>query len=99
MARYNVNDDLTMWVGHESVPSERMQMGNVSVSGTYTGLPDMTLGFNAMHGADSRNFQVGVDMDSMNGGVALDHNMNMSLNYNQTYGETVSMNTWFRLPW
>lgn len=98
MLRYNVNDDMTMWVGHESEGGDNLHMGALSVSGTYTGLPDMTMGFNVAHGSDGTNFQVGVDMDSCDSGAAMDNKMNMTLNHEQSFGDSVTMNNWFRLP-
>ena len=86
-----------MWVSHKSKAGD-FQLGDVSVAGTYTGVPDMTMGVNVTHGSGNTNFQVGMDCDCMDGGVAMDNNMNMTVNHTQSYGDNVTMENWFRLP-
>lgn len=69
-----MNDDMTMWLGHKSGNSDRMQLGTMSVSGTYTGVPDLTLGVNVSRAPQgSMNVQVGVDMEGCDTGVAMDN--------------------------
>lgn len=98
MANVDVNDDMDVSISHESSGLGR---GDLSVSATYTGLPDMTVGFNM--GLDAQNqtsFQAGVNCDSMDTNVAMDNNMNMSVTHSTNYGDNdnVSMENWFRFP-
>lgn len=100
MLRYTANDDLTMWVGHDSNKDcSGLELGTMNVSAMYTGLPDMEVGANVTHNQSTgTRVQAGVNMNSVDCGVAMDSDMNMSVSNTQNFGDNVEMTNWFRMP-